>query len=262
MSLKNYISKILFNKNISENIKTFFAFTVNSKRYSSKFKKKSLDFSNNEIFVYNFKQGNKKFDVYLRTFKGDIDIFYEIFWKETYKEHLNHLSKDPEVIVDLGAHIGMTSIYLSLKYPNAKIYSIEASQENFEILKTNTKSFTNIVCLNAAAHFEDGTLNFGGDELSYNQKISEKGILTKALSIRSIMNTYNIQKIDLLKIDIEGAEVDLLGINNSWLKSAENMVIEIHPPYDTKRLNADIEPYGFSIKSHLKDVLFANKLSN
>ncbi|MBT2619725.1 FkbM family methyltransferase [Chryseobacterium sp. ISL-6] len=259
MSLKNYISKVLFNKNMSGNLKTFLAFIVNSKRYSSKFKKSSLDFSNNEIFAYNFKNGNKRFDTYLRTFKGDIDIFYEIFWKETYKEHLQFLVNDPKIIVDLGAHIGMTSMYLSLKYPNSKIYSVEASQENFEILKTNTKSFTNIVCLNAAAHFEDGTLKFGGDELSYNQKVSEQGILTKALSMGSIMKSYDIEKIDLLKIDIEGAEIELLSKNNSWLQKVENIVIEIHPPYDAKSLNNDIEPYNFSIKNQRKDVLFVNK---
>lgn len=259
MSLQNYISKILFNKNMSRNLKTFFAFTVNSKRYSSKFKKSSLDFSNNEIFVYNFRNRTQKFDVYLRTFKGDIDIFYEIFWKETYKDHLSFLIKNPEIIIDLGAHIGMTSIYLSLKYPNAKIYSIEASKENFKILKANTKSFANITCLNAAAHFEDGTLNFGGDELSYNQKITETGIPTKALSIQNMMKTYDIKNISLLKIDIEGAEKELLSTNNMWLKQVDNIVIEIHPPYHVENLKNDIEPYHFSIKSQRKDVLFASK---
>ncbi|MBK1896382.1 FkbM family methyltransferase [Chryseobacterium paridis] len=244
---------------MSRNLKTFLAFTVNSKRYSSKFKKESLDFSNNEIFVYNFKKGKKSFNLYLRTFKGDIDIFYEIFWRETYQEHLSFLNKEPQIIVDLGAHIGMTSIYLSLRYPNAKIYAIEASQDNFEILKANTKSFPNIVCIHAAAHFEDGTLNFGGDELSYNQKISENGIVTSAISMDSLIKNNELKNIDLLKIDIEGAEKELLHQNNSWLKLVDNIVIEIHPPYSPTDLNLDIKPYNFVIKTQKKDVLFATK---
>ncbi|WBV57258.1 FkbM family methyltransferase [Chryseobacterium daecheongense] len=244
---------------MSGNLKTFFTIIVNSKRYSSQFRKNDLNFNNNETFVYNFKKNKKEFSLYLRTFKGDIDIFYEIFWKETYTDHLKLLNKSPEIIVDLGAHIGMTSIYLSLKYPNAKIYAVEASRDNFELLKVNTQSFKNIICLHAAAHFEDGALHFGGDELSYNQKISETGILTDALSIVSIMKNNGIQNIDLLKIDIEGAEAELLSKNNSWLQNVENIVIETHPPYDSITLNKDLSPYQFTIKSQSKDVFFACK---
>lgn len=244
---------------MSGNLKSFLSFIVNSKRYSYRFKKNTLDYSNNETFKYHFKAGDKKFNLYLRTFKGDIDIFYEVFWSETYKEHLIFLNKEPEIIIDLGAHIGMTSIYLSLQYPKAKIYSIEASRENFEILKANTESFSNITCLNAAIHFEDGTINFGGDQLSYNQKISETGVPIQALTIQTIMNKYGLKNIDLLKIDIEGAEKELLSKNNSWLNLVENIVIEIHPPYDTQSLVHDIDPYHFSIKNEKKDVLFAIK---
>ena len=221
---------------------------MNSKRYSSRLEKNNLDLKNNETFVYHLKIGKIKTDLYLRTFKGDIGVFYEVFWEKTYAKHLSLIKKNPKVIIDLGAHIGITSIYLFAKYPEAKIFAVEASAENFEVLKNNTKSFKNIFCINAAAYFEDGFVNFSDNELSYNQKISETGVSTKAISIESLKNNFGIDKVDLMKIDIEGGEIDLLSKENTWLSSVENIVIEIHHPYTSSDLSKDLKPFGFTIK--------------
>lgn len=248
MSLKNYLSKLIFTAKISHSVKSWISFIVNSKRYSSRLEKNNLDLKNNETFVYHLKMGKIKTDLYLRTFKGDIGVFYEVFWEKTYAKHLSLMKKNPKVIIDLGAHIGITSIYLSAKYPNAKIYAVEASAENFEVLKNNTKSFKNIVCINAAAYFEDGFVNFSDNELSYNQKISETGVSTKAISIESLKNNFGIDKVDLMKIDIEGGEINLLSKENTWLSSVENIIIEIHHPYTSSDLSKDLKPFGFTIK--------------
>ncbi|RZJ43736.1 MAG: FkbM family methyltransferase [Chryseobacterium sp.] len=259
MSLENYLSKLVFSTKISHGLKSWISLIVNSKRYSSRFEKNKLDLKDNETFVYHLKVAGKKTDLYLRTFKGDIGVFYEVFWKKTYEEHLSLLKKEPEIIVDLGAHIGITSIYLSLKYPNAKIYAVEASAENFKLLKVNTISFKNIVCLNAAAYFEDGFVNFSNDEISYNQKISEKGISTKAISIETLKQNFGIPHIDLMKIDIEGGEIDLLSKQNSWLSSVDNIIIEIHHPYNSSNLGEDLKSFGFSIKRNEDSVLTLTK---
>lgn len=254
MSLNNYISKLAFTSKITVGVKSWISLIVNSKRYSSRFKKKSLDLSNTETFVYHLKFAKKRFNFYLRTFKGDIDIFYEVFWKKTYGKPLSILITEPKIIVDLGAHIGITSTYLSLKYPNAKIVAVEASAENFELLKNNTQSFNNIECIHAAVYFEDGFVNFSNNELSYNQKISETGISTKAISIQSIKEAYDLHEIDLMKIDIEGGEIDLLCKNNSWLSSVKNIIIEIHNPYNASDLEKDLKPFGFTITQKNGDV--------
>lgn len=259
MSFKNYLSKLVFSTKISHSVMSWVSLIVNSKRYSSRFEKNNLDLKDNETFVYHLKTTGKKFNLYLRTFKGDIGVFYEVFWKKTYAEHLSLLKKEPKIIVDLGAHIGITSIYLSLKYPHAKIYAVEASEENFELLKANVNSFKNIVCMNAAAYFEDGSVNFSNDELSYNQKISETGISTKAISIETLKQNFKIPNIDLMKIDIEGGEIDLLGKENSWLSEVDNIIIEIHHPYTSADLNEDLKPFGFSSKRDEDSVLMLMK---
>jgi FkbM family methyltransferase len=259
MSFKNYLSKLFFTSKISHSFKSWVSLIVNSKRYSSRFEKNILDLKDNETFVYHFKSAGRKFDLYLRTFTGDIGIFYEVLWKKTYAEHLSLLKNEPQIIVDLGAHIGMTSIYLSLKYPNAKIYAVEASRENFQLLKLNTISFRNIECINAAAYFEDGFVNFSNDELSYNQKISDVGVSTTAISIETLKRNFEIPHIDLMKIDIEGGEIDLLHKNNAWLSNVENIIIEIHHPYTSSDLNSDLESFEFSVKRNEDSVLTLTK---
>ncbi|MDF2550818.1 MAG: FkbM family methyltransferase [Chryseobacterium sp.] len=259
MSFKNYLSKLVFSTKISHSLKSWVSLIVNSKRYSSRFEKNNLDLKDNETFIYHLKIKGKRIDFYLRTFKGDIGVFYEVFWKKTYAKHLSLLKKEPKTIVDLGAHIGITSIYLSLKYPDAKIYAVEASAENFELLKANTNSFKNIVCMNAAAYFEDGFVNFSNDELSYNQKISETGIFTKAISIETLKKNFKIPHIDLMKIDIEGGEIDLLSKQNLWLSSVDNIIIEIHHPYTSQGLNEDLKSFGFNIKRKEDSVLTLTK---
>lgn len=153
----------------------------------------------------------------------------------------------------------MTSIYLSLKYPDSKIYAVEASLENFELLKVNTGSFKNIICINAAVYFEDGFVNFSNDELSYNQKISETGVSTKAISIETLQKNFEISHMDLMKIDIEGGEIDLLNKNNSWLSEVGNIIIEIHHPYTSSDLNKNLMPFGFSIIRNEDSVLTLTK---
>lgn len=180
MLIKNYLSKLQLGYAISRNLSTFIKLMINSKRFSSTIKNGQL-LKNNEIINYQFVFKNKFVDFKIRTFTGDIDIFYEIFWDKEYTFPQNFLDKDPEVIIDLGAHIGFTSIFLALKYPNAKIISLEPSKENFELLEYNTKSFKNVICINEAINDEDGCVYFGTDAYSYNQKYQIGGNLLMRL---------------------------------------------------------------------------------
>lgn len=72
-------------------------------------------------------------------------------------------------------------------------------------------------------------------------------------------------KYYLLKIDIEGAEKELLGKNNDWLKDVDNIVVELHKPYNINDLRKDLEPFGFSISQPAPNNgllnIFAQKLN-
>ena len=242
----NYFSKIMLAFRFSSTLKTFFKLIINSKKYSYNYKRNSLHGKADKLDTYLFKVHNKTFTLFMRTYTGDINIFYEIFWKNVYFIPFEFRTNIKN-IVDLGAHIGLTSIYYSLIYPNAKIYSVEASIGNFQLLKQNLENSENVELIHSAIYSFDGEVKFDNSGLTYNHKISASGDSIPSISIKTLMNKYNIDKIDLLKIDIEGSEQFLLSQNNEWLAKVENIIIEIHPPYDISYLIEDIKPYVFTV---------------
>jgi len=250
MALKNYISKINLALRISRNL-SFLKLLINSKKHSAYQKGRRFTKTKGESIDYDFAMNGKSFQLAMRTYRGDIEIFYEVFWSKIYQIPSNYLLK-PTLIVDLGAHIGLASIYFALQNKAAKIIAIEASATNFQLLKNNTSDFENIQCINKAIYTIDGYINFDdADNFSYNTKISETGTPTECISMHSIMNKYGIENIDLLKIDIEGAEAALLSENNDWLHKVQHIIIELHKPYNLEQLSIDLKPFGF--KCHLPD---------
>lgn len=239
-------SKLLFSLKISGNASTFYKLLSNSKKFKRHKRDGTIDLNDVSADKYLLNGSQGKFEIKMRTFKGDLSIFNEIFWRETYRIPEKYV-KNPEVIIDLGAHIGFTSLYFSRKYPNAKIYALEASKQNFSLLEQNLKPFPPITLIQKAIHTQDGFILFDDSGLSYNTKISDRGDEVEAVSVHTLLNHYGIDKVDLMKIDIEGAEKDILGENNEWLAKTENIIIELHKPYGLENLKNDLEPFGFRI---------------
>lgn len=251
--LENYTSKIKLAYRLSANFSTFFNILINSKKYSSTIKNNIPQKKDDKtIESYNINLNDKVSTIKMRTYSGDIDIFYEIFWRKVYEIPFK-LKNDVKVIVDLGAHIGFASIYFLTKHPNAKIYAVEASKENFDLLKKNIENFRNIIIKNAAIYTQDGSVKFNDNGFSYNSKLSTEGTAVNAISMNSLIKANNIEKIDLLKIDIEGAEKLILRENNSWLEHVESIIIEIHDDYTIEHLKIDLESFGFIVYSPSKE---------
>lgn len=264
MTLDSF-SKILFTSKISGNWDSFYRLLRNAKKYKHHKKTGEINLEDQSFENYNLKGAKGSYDARLRTFKGDISIFNEIFWQNSYFVPKGFL-KEPAVIVDLGGHVGFTSIYFSTRYPNAKIYTVEASKQNFSILEFNVKSFEKIVPLKKAVYTDDGFISFDESGLSYNHKIDEGGDQIEAISVNSLLNSYGIEKVDLMKIDIEGAEKDILQKNTEWLEKTNAIIIELHKPYSVEDLKRDLEPFHFKIvlpskENGLKNILAIKDLN-
>lgn len=207
---------------------------------------------NDALFQIKLKQ--YKSTIKLRQGTSDVNTFYKIFY---FKEYDIPLGFEPKVIIDCGANIGLASIFFSNKYPNADIYSIEPEKSNFGLLKSNCKAYPNITCLNFGLwnkttnlKIEDG---FGhwGFRTTETEVAAETTI--SALSIDNIIDKYGIEKIDLLKIDIEGAEREVFEKNfESWLPKVKMIVIELHD-----NIKEDCSKSFFNALNNYKYVLTA-----
>jgi FkbM family methyltransferase len=138
--------------------------------------------------------------------------------------------KDNPVILDCGAHVGLASIYFATKYPNAQIHAFEADPDIAKMLTENIKSFglksvkihPQAVWINKEGVF----FNMSGDDSGF---ICDKDLenLQKVPSIR-LKQIIENQHVDLLKLDIEGAEYDVIKDCDEALANVKNIIIEVH----------------------------------
>ena len=180
---------------------------------------------------------------YLRADTSDIAMYWDIFNDQEY----NFItSAQPETIVDAGANIGLASILFANRYPNTKIIAIEAEKSNFELLKKNVLPYKNIIPVHAAlwSKNEDISLMDPGldkcgfmtqdeKENRYGSEIPDKENVTlchqvHGMTVDRIMQDYQLSKIDILKIDIEGAEKEVFTDTSAWIDSVNAIIIELH----------------------------------
>ena len=139
----------------------------------------------------------------------------------------------PKTVVDCGANIGLATRYLKHLFPQAQIIAIEPDGENFELLRKNIDHLDGCQAVQAAVWPVDGSVELERDGLrhsAFRTKGSSPGKGSiEAVSIPRIMERFGLDRIGLLKIDIEGAEMELFSAADlSWLERVDRIAIELH----------------------------------
>ncbi|MES2285133.1 MAG: FkbM family methyltransferase [Bacteroidota bacterium] len=154
--------------------------------------------------------------------------YYEIFVNQFYSFNAN--SENP-VIYDCGANIGTSVLFFANSYPKAKIVAFEASPYIYGILKKNidNNNIKNVVLNQKAVWTKNEELEFsdeGGDSGSIYSIANTKKVKVQAIDFLEALNKE--AKIDMLKMDIEGAENDVIPHIASALYKVDRMFIEYH----------------------------------
>lgn len=177
-----------------------------------------------------------KHPILLRIPTSDVPTYRQVFID---KEYDFEVERQPKVIVDAGANIGLASIYFANKFPGAKIISIEPEQSNFELLKENVSSYSNIMPIHAALWHKNEEINlidpglgkwgFMTEMKNSPEHLSGNTCSTvEAMTLDKIMKDNNLDKIDILKIDIEGAEREVFSDSSAWIDKVDSIIIELH----------------------------------
>lgn len=205
----------------------------------------------------------------------------EVFYDKIYDTDYVKVVKD-DIVVDLGANIGVFSVYAQNHHPKF-IYSIEPSLETFKLLTKNTSQFPNIKCINAAITDIDGesyiseipkesAINFlreNIENITHDPSKKVKFTKVQTFNINTLIQDNNIPKIDYLKVDIEGGELDLFkSINKTYLaNNIKKIAIEYHTNEIKNQIISILEKYDFTIEnSEIKNknitcgMLYAYKL--
>jgi FkbM family methyltransferase len=168
--------------------------------------------------------------VKLRARTSDIEVFEQIFGR---REMEFPLIAEPKIIVDAGANIGLASIALALRYPRAKIFALELDESNHRMLVENIKSYPAITAIHCALWSHSTHLkieNPGADSWAFRgAEAPDPSVGVEAVGLSDLMARFSLDRIDLLKLDIEGGELEVLGKNiEPWINRVGAMAVELH----------------------------------
>lgn len=143
---------------------------------------------------------------------------------------------DGSVILDIGANVGIVSIYMAKLWPTATIYAYEPLTLNYANLQKNIEinDVTNVVPINAAvtADGRDLMMRFNYDNMGgasavvgnppYNE------VPAKSVTLPSIFETLDLERVAVMKLDVEGAEHEILATCNGTLERVDFLAMEAH----------------------------------
>lgn len=172
----------------------------------------------------------------------------EVFEHEYYRA-LQIIS--PSSILDLGANIGLTTIYYSRLFPGAQLACVEPDPSNLRVLARNLElNAVPAKVFGAAVDVQDGRVLMERCPMDYGHKIAlpnsrQPTFEVAAISVATIMKKLAWNRIGLLKIDIEGHERRLLSENCEWLNAVNALCVEWHDEDARAALSALASRFGF-----------------
>jgi len=142
---------------------------------------------------------------------------------------LNRIDFKPgDVVIDIGAHIGLFAIYTALRFPEVVIHSFEPFPENYELLQRNLErnGITTVRTYQQGVTSDGRSLEMvtnpqnSGSANCYSGSLKEYGRTTgiPSTTLDHIFDSLNVDKCKLLKIDCEGSEYEILLTTRSLAK--------------------------------------------
>jgi FkbM family methyltransferase len=181
-------------------------------------------------------------EIELRRKSSDYKVFDQIIVNKCYQPVIEIFTRyytAANTILDIGGNIGMASIFFYKCFPTAKLISLEPDVENFKLLKSNSiKNKVNARLIQKALWIEKTTLSLNNSfrdgqswSLNVSTDINANSILVNSITLDDVLSILDNNVIDILKIDIEGAEFALFKSQsfNTIIKSQVRLIaIEIH----------------------------------
>ena len=211
----------------------------------------------------------------LRTSSTDLQAFTNVWVLQEYNKKDFEIS-DNDVVIDVGAHIGLFTLYASQFCKKGKIFSYEAIKDNYDILIENIQinNLTNIVTINKAVSNERNLVKIYLSEdqaahSSYNQ--GKNFVEVESISLKEIIDHNAITKCDFLKLDCEGAEYEILqALPYEYFKIIMKICMEYHfhdtQPYLLQELKEKLKDLHYNIVdiplSNGLGLLFATKVKD
>src|SRR6185312_4346344 len=184
--------------------------------------------------------------LHYRLNRGDIQSIREVWMDQCYRLPFD---AHPRSLVDLGANIGLTSLWFAHRY-GCTVLAVEPSPDNARIARLNLeRNGIQAEVIEAAVGPHDGTARFDDavDSNVGHLNALGQGRLVTVVSMDTLLQKVPAgTDVDLVKMDIEGGEGPLLKENLGWLQRVRSLIAEFHPTIiDYPAAIKSIEDQGF-----------------
>ncbi|WP_375780245.1 FkbM family methyltransferase [Bradyrhizobium sp. ma5] len=211
-------------------------------------------------------------EIELRLCTSDLLAFRQIFIDSEY--NLKDLPASASTIIDLGANIGLATLYFAARYPHAAFMAVEPEAENFDLLVRNTQTLgSRVHRYQAAAWTHDGHISLRTEDeasapldswsvqVTASPKPSDKQVPCYRLS--TLIEIAGFSQVDILKIDVEGAELELFSqATDDWMGRIQAIIIETHDrfrPGSEEAVRRALAPFFDERQGQGENLLFVRK---
>jgi FkbM family methyltransferase len=146
------------------------------------------------------------------------------------------------VVLDLGSNIGLTMLDYHLRHPAARVAGVELDDANAAIARANGADV-----LTAAIVDAPGPVTYSapaGDGIAFAVGPGPKS--SPGVTIDQAIAHFGFDWIDLMKVDIEGAEAAVFDVGGDWPERVGRILVETHPPYSVEECIDALDRLGFS----------------
>jgi len=192
--------------------------------------------------------------VAIRRATSDVSTFEQVFVEQEYELTLD---SEPATIIDAGANIGLASVLFANRYPRARIIAIEPDPANFAMLERNIRAYPNVTAVRAALWGRSGPLQVANpDDEPWAFRVEEAdGGGVDAVTVEHVLGTLGTGRVDLLKMDIEGAETEVMAHSAAWIDRVGVLIAELHGGQAASTFFQAVGGRGFEISTHGENVV-------
>lgn len=191
---------------------------------------------------------NLRYPIFVRPSAADVGTIINNVVREEYGKYGLH--KEPRWMIDAGAYIGDTSAYFLSRFSKLKVIALEPHPESHKLAQLNLEPYgERVFLLRKGLYSSDGLQCLSGSETG--AAVSASGIEIECTTVSSLLRDFGVSCLDILKIDIEGAEEAVFSVKpEAWLGRVGLLIIEFHG----RRIELDIlrtlKDNGFLMKRY------------
>jgi FkbM family methyltransferase len=189
---------------------------------------------------------NLQYPILVRPETMDADIIISNIVREEYGQF--EPSSEPLWMIDAGAYIGDTASFFLSRFPKLRVVALEPSPPSYEAATSNLRPYMErVTLLRKGLWGSNKTLNLRGTWAGAT--IEEIGEQIECVTIPSIIEEFDIPRVNILKMDVEGAETDVFSASDlNWLKKVDLLLVEIHNEEAMTVVSSALKRAGFSMK--------------